>query len=112
MFFGRVAAKGRVKPAEVQDMLTNREDFILMDVRTPGEYSGAHINGSILLPLDQLVSRAEKTVADKNKKIVVYCQSGARSGQAARLLTQLGYTDVNDMGGIMGWPFGVVGGRG
>ena len=111
MFFEKVKAAGHVKPAKVHDMLANREDFILLDVRTKEENMSAHIPGSTLLPLDQLVSGAEKTLGDKGKTIVVYCQSGARSAQAARVLGKLGYLDVRDMGGIMGWPFQVERGR-
>jgi len=111
MFFGRLATQGKIKPAQVNDMLINKEDFILIDVRTQGEYVSGHIKGSQLLPLDMITNGIEKMVPDKNKKIVVYCQSGARSSQAARILSQLSYTDVSNLGGIMSWPFGVVGGR-
>ncbi len=111
MFFGRIAANDKIKPAQVNDMLINKEDFILIDVRTQGEYVSGHIKGSQLLPLDMLVNGAEKMIPDKNKKIVVYCQSGARSSQAAKIFTQLGYADVSNLGGIMSWPFGVVSGR-
>jgi len=112
MFFDRGTAAGHVKPAEVHDMLANRADFILLDVRTKEEHMSASIPGSTLLPLDQLASGAEKALGGKEKAIVVYCQSGARSAQAARVLGKLGYRDVRDMGGIMGWPFQVVrGGR-
>ena len=102
---------GHIKPAEVQDMLANRSDFTLLDVRSREEHLAAHIPGSELLPLDQLATGAERVLPGKDKTVVVYCQSGGRSAQAARILTQLGYTDVRDLGGIMGWPFQVARGR-
>lgn len=111
MFFDKKTAAGHVKPAQVHEMLANRVDFVLLDVRTKEEHMSANIPGSTLLPLDQLASSAEKTLGGKEKTIVVYCQSGARSAQAARVLGRLGYLDVRDMGGIMGWPFQVVHGR-
>jgi len=109
MFFTKTAST-RIKPAQVQDMLANRVPFVLLDVRTRAEHLGGHIPGSTLLPLDQLPAQAESVLPDRNAKIVVYCASGGRSAQAARFLSQQGYTDVSDLGGIMGWPFGIVGG--
>ena len=111
MFFGKTTSAGHVKPVEVQDMLANREDFVLLDVRSREEHLSGHIPGSILLPLDQLASGAGKILGNPEKKIVVYCQSGARSAQAAKVLGKLGYKDVRDLGGIMGWPFQIVRGQ-
>ena len=111
MFFSKTIAQGRVKPAEVHDMLANRVPFTLVDVRTQSEYMGAHIAGSTLLSLDRLEQDASRVIPQKNAPVVVYCASGARSAQAARVLRGMGYEDVRDMGGIMSWPFGVVSGR-
>ena len=72
---------------------------VLLDVRTPGEYGGGHIPGSKNLPLQQLekiTSIAEK----KETPLFVYCQSGARSRQAANLLQRMGYVNVNNIGGM------------
>lgn len=111
MFFSKTLSQGRAKPAEVHDMLANRESFLLLDVRTQAEYMGAHIAGSTLLPLDRLEQDAGRVIPQKNTPVVVYCASGARSAQASRVLRSMGYEDVRDMGGIMSWPFGVVSGR-
>jgi len=108
MFFGLCAKSARVKPAEVQDMLANRTRFTLLDVRSREEHVGGHIPGSTLLPLDKLPSGAARAIPDKAGIIVVYCHSGARSAQAVRILTQLGYTDVRNLGGLMHWPFQIV----
>ncbi len=111
MFFGKTTAAGHVKPAEVHDMLDSHADFVLVDVRSKEEHMSANIPGSTLLPLDQLASGAEKVLTSKEKPIVVYCQSGIRSAQAAKVLRKLGFQDVRDMGGITGWPFQVSRGR-
>ncbi len=109
MFFGRgTTTSNRIAPAMVQDMLANREDFVLLDVRTHPEHVSGHIPGSTLLTLDELPSRTAKVLQDQNKPIVVYCHSGARSAQAARILGKMGYADVRDLGGIMFWPFQVT----
>ena len=73
---------------------------VLLDVRTPEEYRGGHIPGSRNLPLDALQGVTD-AVPDKGTPLFVYCRSGARSGQAVRLLGQMGYTRVTNIGGIM-----------
>ena len=72
---------------------------VLLDVRTPEEYRGGHIPGSKNIPL-QAIDRVASVVENKDTALYVYCQSGARSRQAARLLKQMGYTNVNNIGGI------------
>ncbi|WP_300799798.1 rhodanese-like domain-containing protein [uncultured Acetatifactor sp.] len=72
---------------------------ILLDVRTPEEYGGGHVPGSMNLPLQQI----EKITAIAEKKetpLFVYCQSGARSRQAVSLLQRMGYENVNNIGGM------------
>ncbi len=78
----------------------------LVDVRTPQEYKQGHIPGAISLPLDKLSYRAEQTLPDKEAAVVLYCLSGARSGQAAGLLVQMGYKNVRNLGSIHRWPYG------
>ena len=73
---------------------------IILDVRTRGEYAMGHIPGSVLIPLDELQSQAEKRLP-KDSAIFAYCRSGARSGQAVALLKQIGYHHVSNMGGIL-----------
>ena len=73
----------------------NTPNAVLLDVRTAQEYSGGHVSGSINLPLDRL----ESMKLDKSNPVFVYCQSGARSGQACRYLWANGYS-VTDIGGI------------
>lgn len=72
---------------------------ILLDVRTPQEYSGGHIPGSINVPL-QTIDKVSSVTDNKNTQIFVYCRSGGRSRQATNILKQMGYTKVKDLGGI------------
>ena len=75
---------------------------VLLDVRTPQEYAQGHIPGSKNIPL-QTLHDAEGAIQDKGTPLYVYCQSGARSSQAASLLRQMGYTNVTTIGGIAAW---------
>lgn len=72
---------------------------MVIDVRTPGEYAGGHYAGATNIPLNELGGRLEQLGA-KDRAIVVYCASGARSAQAARMLTGAGYKDVTNAGGL------------
>ena len=68
------------------------EGAFLVDVRTPGEFAEGHVKGSVNIPLDTVQSQLAKF---KNKKIIiVFCRSGARSGQAKNILQQNGFTNV------------------
>lgn len=78
----------------------------LVDVRTPQEYAQGHIPGALSLPLDRLSAMAQKKLPDKDKPVIVYCLSGRRSAQAVMILTQMGYKDIRNLGGITGWPYG------
>ncbi len=72
------------------------EGAFLVDVRTPGEFAGGHVKGSVNIPLDKVSSQIAKF---KNKKnIIVFCQSGGRSAQAKNILQQYGTTDVTNGG--------------
>jgi len=72
---------------------------MLLDVRTPEEYRSGYIPGSRNIPL-QTIDRVGSVAEDKDTALYVYCQSGARSRQAAGMLKQMGYTNVNNIGGI------------
>jgi len=74
----------------------------LVDVRTPGEFSGGHLPGAVNVPLDQLEGRIGE-LKKESTPVVVYCASGMRSGQARRMLLRLGIAAVHDLGGINRW---------
>ena len=73
---------------------------LLVDVRNPAEYDGSHIPGSINFALSRILQEAEEAFPDKAQPLYVYCQSGARSARAGKLLDLLGYESVTDLGGI------------
>lgn len=78
-----------------------KEGAFLVDVRTPGEFSGGSVAGAVNIPLNTLPNQIAKF---KNKKnIIVFCQSGGRSGQAKSILNQKGIENV-----INGGPWTTV----
>ena len=76
----------------------------VLDVRTPREYSGGHIEGAKNINLFQsdFLDQVAKTI-NKKQTVYVYCHSGGRSARASQILTAAGYDVVNLLGGIMGW---------
>ena len=101
------------KPAGLRDRdpaLAHRlvaEGAILLDVRTPEEFSGRHLNGAVNIPVEDLegkLAEVEKlTGGDKKKPIVVYCATGARSKYAKKALVKAGYEQVSNLGAISAW---------
>lgn len=94
--------------AEEAKKIMDSEEIIVLDVRTLEEYSSAHIENAVLLPVTEIAAKAEEALPDKDAKILVYCRSGNRSATAARELINMGYTNVYDFGGINSWPYEVV----
>ena len=70
-----------------------------LDVREPAELVEGTLPGAINLPLGQLPSRVAEL--DRNRRVVVFCRSGGRSGHAAMLLADGGFTDVVNLDGGM-----------
>ena len=75
---------------------------VVLDVRTPGEWSAERIAGSVNLPLSHLQERMGEVPRDR--RIAVHCAGGYRSAIAASLLHQAGVTDVVEIaGGLAAW---------
>jgi len=79
---------------------------ILIDVRTPQEFSQGHIPTAVNIQVDSI--GADLPDVPKDQLIIVYCRSGNRSAQAARILENAGFTEVVDFGGINRWPYDIV----
>lgn len=73
---------------------------LLVDVRSPEEFSEKHIDGAINVPLDAV---ATHDFGGKDKDLVLYCRSGHRSRQAAQALRSAGYTRVHLLGAMSAW---------
>lgn len=71
-----------------------KEGAVVIDVRTPEEYQGGHVNGSKNIPLGEFADRIEE-IKSMNNKIVFCCASGGRSGQATRISQQQGIDCIN-----------------
>ncbi|MDN5313185.1 MAG: hypothetical protein PWQ68_2158 [Thermoanaerobacteraceae bacterium] len=101
-----IRREGRVVTPEQLSEMKKKEDIIIVDCRTKEEYEKGHIEGAILLPVDEL--RKRYTELDKNKKIVIYCKVGYRANVAYRFLVQRGFEVYNLTGGYYGYTMNIV----
>lgn len=85
--------------------LLNDPEVQLVDVRTPGEWSGGIIpNAKKINYRDDHFLRQMEAALDKNKPVVVYCAAGGRSAAATRKLNEVGFKKIYDLGGgFTGW---------
>lgn len=83
------------KPPVNYSELKQRGAFI-MDVRTPGEFAGGHIKGSVNIPLNEINSKLSKI--PKGKPIITCCASGMRSASARSILLSKGFDEVYNGG--------------
>ena len=108
-----------IYPADVAQKIQDGEDIVLLDVRTLEEYEEIHLKGALLLPVQELSAQtlAEIGLGEgaKDKEIIIYCRSGARSKTAYDIMKSLGYTNIkSSAGGMVHWeednyPFTEVG---
>jgi rhodanese-related sulfurtransferase len=78
----------------------------LIDVRTPGEYSGGTIDGAVNIDYYSDDFKAQIAELDKNQPVYVFCRSGGRSSQAMQIFKEEGFTEIyNLIGGYSGWNY-------
>ena len=93
---------------EAHRLLTEDKSIVLLDVREEEEYITGHaIDAALFTLADINEESAAEMIPSKTTPVMVYCRSGARSHAAARLLDKMGYETVYDLGGLIGWPYGL-----
>jgi len=92
---------------DAREIMSN-VDVLLLDVRTQQEFAAGHIPGFINLPVNRILIDISNIAEDFGQPIIVICQTGRRSREAAAALTNLGYQHVYDMGGIISWDGEIV----
>lgn len=92
-FFSNLFGTGN--KANVREIIEN--GAVIVDVRTPGEFAGGHVKGSVNIPLDKIQNNIAK-IKNYRKPVVVCCASGMRSSNAKRVLMKNGIEEVYDGG--------------
>ena len=90
-----------ILPLELSEKQYAGEDIFLLDVRTPQENAADAIEGSHLIPVQELAMRLHELPRDR--EIIAYCRVGNRSAYASAYLARLGYRVRNLEGGILLW---------
>lgn len=98
----------RISMDEAKTLMEKEEGYILLDVRTKGEYESGYIPGAINIPLSDIDEKIISFLHDKSQMILVYCRSGNRSREASDKLSKLGYSNVLEIGGINAWKGEIV----
>ncbi|HVW77339.1 MAG TPA: rhodanese-like domain-containing protein [Alloacidobacterium sp.] len=96
-------------PSQLAELLSSgdRKDLVLLDVREPGEYAIARIEGSTLMPMGEVPSRANQEL-DPDAHIVTICHHGVRSMNVAVWLRNQGFERAQSLrGGIDAWAVSV-----
>lgn len=101
--FSRARSGGQaVGPTEAVRLMN--QGAVLVDVRSQAEFDSGHILDARHVPQDEVAKAAETLKRFKEKVVVVCCESGMRSGAAARVLQAQGFTKVvNLRGGLQAW---------
>jgi rhodanese-related sulfurtransferase len=96
-----------IKAEEAKKMM-DAGDVIIVDVRTESEYSEKHIPNAINIPVESITTEKLAQLPDLEATILVYCRTGIRAATASKKLSDMGYTKIYDMGGIVDWPYDTV----
>ena len=101
-FVGAVGVNN-VPPNEAVTLI-NRQNAVVLDVRTDEEFKQGHIINSIHIPVGLLASRVNELERHKAQPLVVVCRTGQRSTQACSILRKQGFASLYGLsGGITSW---------
>lgn len=100
--FAPVKGLQNLKPEQFKERVNKKSKVMLIDVREPHEYKAGFIPSAVNIPLSQLNARVNEI--SKKNDVLLYCRSGMRSKQAAKLLKKHGFTHLAHLqGGISAW---------
>ena len=88
--------------------LVDNSEYYFLDVRTMREHADGAIPNTDCIPLQEIEQRLSELNDHKDKKIIVYCRSGNRSGKATKILKENGFDAVNLIGGMNSWEGDIV----
>jgi rhodanese-related sulfurtransferase len=82
-------------PGEAREAVRSGAFDVIIDVRSPSEWTIGHYHNAIHIPITELIHRLPHEVPDRESRILFYCRIGRRSSQAAAIATDLGYGHVS-----------------
>ena len=100
---GHAGYNARISHEQAMEIMTGNGYVVILDVRSLEEFNTGHIPDAVSLPIDEISDAVTFMIPDKGQIILVYCRSGIRSADAAVILSEMGYRNVFDFGGIIDW---------
>lgn len=94
--FMTMSKAGQISAKDAEAHLKN--GALVIDVRTPGEFSSGHLTNAVNIPLDEIETAVPSRFKDKSQVLLLHCASGMRSGMARKKLNRLGYTNAFNLG--------------
>lgn len=82
-----------------------KENYVVIDVRTPEEYAASHVKWAVNIPLEEIEQSTKKLSPYKDKTIVTICNSGKKSGEAAKILAKKGFPQVYNGEGVKSYKY-------
>ena len=93
---------GDVTVNEAWNLIQDKPEMVILDVRTQAEYDEGHIEGAVLIPVQELPERLDEL--DTGDEFLVYCRTGNRSGTAIEVMSEAGFSKIYHMNeGITIW---------
>lgn len=96
-----------ISQAEAKNIMKSRIRYKILDVRTKEEFQIGHIPNAINISHDEIANNLN-LVPYKDEIILVYCRSGHRSKIASEILSDYGYTNIYEFGGIIDWDGDII----
>ncbi|MBL7915270.1 MAG: thioredoxin [Bacteroidia bacterium] len=101
---GQQNAAFLLEPVAFEQKIKETKDAVVLDVRTPGEYSKGHLTDALNTDWNGSEFKNQIKALNKNEPVFVYCMSGNRSASASAAMRADGFTQVYELtGGIMKW---------
>lgn len=97
-------AQTNLTVAETEKLIQNQKKLVIVDVRTPEEFQAGHLPYAVLIDFRNPNFKSEIAKLSKNRPTLVYCRTGHRSGEAVKIMHEMGFKKVyNLVGGYVGW---------
>ena len=101
----------QISQDEAKRIMAEEDNIIILDVRRQDEYEAGHIPGAVCIPNESIGTDEIAELPDKDQIILVYCRSGRRSKEASEKLSEMGYRNILEFGGILDWTGDIVTGE-
>lgn len=93
-----------LSPSMATRLMNNQDDVLIIDIRTAADFKKGHIKGAKNMPLSDFAKGVDELSDDKDKPVLIYCNSGNTVTRAIKLLKKAGFEQVNNLdGGIAAW---------